>query len=315
MANLIRISTTGMTREEWLEARRSGIGGSDAATVVGMNPWASPYSLWADKTGRLPEKEDTEAMRIGRDLEGYVAERFEEATGKSVRRRNAILTDPEKPWAHANIDREIVGERAGLECKTTNVLNLKMYKGGEFPDNYYCQCMHYLGVTGWDRWYLAILVVGSGFFVFTLERDEDEIKLLMDAEKAFWDTYIVPDTPPDVDGAKPTTDAIGQIYADTNKGETVTLRLDPALLDMIDALKQQKKNIQEQLDNIENIIKLEMGNSEIGSAAAGYKVTWKPQTRTTFDHKRFAAEHPDMDLKDYYKSSTSRVLRIRKDGK
>lgn len=76
------ISTAKMSREEWLEERRKSIGGSDAAAVIGMSRFASPYTVWMDKTGRLPEKEDTEAMRIGRDLEEYVAKRFEEASGK-----------------------------------------------------------------------------------------------------------------------------------------------------------------------------------------------------------------------------------------
>lgn len=311
---IARIPTTGMSREEWLEARRSGIGGSDAATVVGLNPRASLYSLWADKTGRLPDKEDTEAMRIGRDLEDYVARRFEEATGKAVRRRNAIFRDPDKPWAHANIDREVIGERAGLECKTTNVLNLKMYKGGEFPDNYYCQCMHYLGVTGWDRWYLAVLVVGSGFFVFTLERDEDEIAALMAAEEAFWNTYILPDVAPDVDGAKPTTDAIGNVYASSDDSVIADISTPQSTFELLDALKRQKKGLKTQIDNIENAIKEEMGEAETGNSRAGYHVTWRPQTRTTFDHKRFLMDHPDMDLKDYYKVSTIRVLRIKKEG-
>ena len=80
------ISTAKMSHEEWLEERRKSIGGSDAAAVIGMSRFASPYTVWMDKTGRLPEKEDTEAMRIGRDLEEYVAKRFEEASGKKVRR-------------------------------------------------------------------------------------------------------------------------------------------------------------------------------------------------------------------------------------
>ena len=72
-----KISTAGMSHDEWLEHRRRSVGGSDAAAIVGLNGWASPYSVWAEKTGRLPPKEDNEAMRQGRDLEGYVASRWE----------------------------------------------------------------------------------------------------------------------------------------------------------------------------------------------------------------------------------------------
>ena len=180
------ISTAKMSHEEWLEERRKSIGGSDAAAVIGMSRFASPYTVWMDKTGRLPEKEDTEAMRIGRDLEEYVAKRFEEASGKKVRRCNYIIRNPAYPWAHADIDRRISGENAGLECKTTSTLDIRQFNGVEFPERYYAQCVHYLAVTGLDRWYLAVIVFGRGFFTYTLERDEAEISALMEAEKLFW---------------------------------------------------------------------------------------------------------------------------------
>ena len=86
MARII-ISTKDMPREEWLEYRRLGIGGSDAGAIIGMNPYATPYSVWADKTGRLPEKEDNEAMRQGRDFEDYVAKKeqaFEDYTDREA---------------------------------------------------------------------------------------------------------------------------------------------------------------------------------------------------------------------------------------
>ena len=124
-----------------------------AAGIIGLSKWSSPVSVWADKTGRLPDKPDTEAMRLGRDLEGYVARRWMEATGKKVRRLNAMLYNELYPFAHADIDREVIGERAGLECKTTSTLDVKQFQGVEFPVKYYVQCVHYLAVTGYDRWY------------------------------------------------------------------------------------------------------------------------------------------------------------------
>lgn len=77
-----KISTKGMSRDEWLQLRQKTIGGSDAAAIIGLNKWETPYSVWAEKTGRIAHTEDNEAMRTGRDLEEYVAKRFEEATGK-----------------------------------------------------------------------------------------------------------------------------------------------------------------------------------------------------------------------------------------
>ena len=86
MRGIQRVSTKGMSREEWLMRRRKTIGGSDAAGIVGLSRWASPFSVWADKTGRAAEKEDTEAMRQGRDLEDYVARRWIQPINADVKR-------------------------------------------------------------------------------------------------------------------------------------------------------------------------------------------------------------------------------------
>ena len=119
------VSTKDMSRESWLWFRRHSIGGSDAAAIVGLNNFRSPLGVWLDKMGKVEEEPETEAMRLGRDLEEYVAERFTEATGKKVRRKNAIIYNSAYPFAHANIDREIVGEKAVLECKTTSKLTMR----------------------------------------------------------------------------------------------------------------------------------------------------------------------------------------------
>lgn len=112
------ISTSGMSREEWLRLRKSGIRGSNAGAVCGLNPYASPMSVFRDKVSEGVEAEDNESMRQGRDLEGYVARRFMEATGLKVRRSNQMYRSQEHPFMIADVDRIVVGENAGLECKT-----------------------------------------------------------------------------------------------------------------------------------------------------------------------------------------------------
>lgn len=154
-------STLTMTREEWLSERRKGLGGSDAAAILGMNPYRSPLAVYMDKIGIAPEILDNEAIRQGRDLEQYVAERFCEDTGRKVRRCNRILQHPEYPWMLANIDRDVVGEDAGLECKTTSPYNKTPFDQGDVPAPYYWQCQHYMAVTGAKSWYLAVLVHGK----------------------------------------------------------------------------------------------------------------------------------------------------------
>lgn len=298
-----------MERSEWLAERRKSIGGSDAAAIVGLNDYASPYSVWADKTGRLPEKEDTESMRQGRDLEQYVADRWMEATGKKCRRRTQILRNRDYPFAHANVDRWVVGEKAGLECKTTRSLNLKQFQNGEFPDHYYVQCVHYMAVTGAERWYLAVLVLGTGFYTYTIERDEDEIAALMDTEWRFW-TYVEKDTPPPTDGTEATADALKAIYkgGDT-KGDVDLFGLKDAL-DRYTAAKQSIKELELAARTAENEIKEYMGDSEVGRCGQ-ILVTWKRQTRKNFNKLLFEAAHPEIDLSRYYKNSISRPFKIK----
>lgn len=301
------ISTVGMSREEWLEIRRGSIGGSDAAAIVGLSKWSSPYSVWAEKTGRTVEKEDSEAMRLGRDLEAYVALRWCEATGKQVRRKNAIIYNEAYPFAHANLDRVVVGEHAVLECKTTGTLDMKKFRDTDFPEQYYAQCVHYLAVTGADRCYLAVLQFGKGFYTYELERDEDEIHALMEAESAFW-KCVESDTAPEADGAPATTETIGAIYPQSCDG-CVDLLGREKLFTERKELKAQADEIARRIDEIDNTIKSDLGEIERGQVG-DWSVSWKTQTRSTFQTKQFVKDHPDMDLSGYYKESQSRVFKV-----
>jgi putative phage-type endonuclease len=306
--NLIRISTDGMSREEWLEIRRGSVGGSDASAIVGLNNWSSPYSVWADKLGKLPEKPDNEPMRLGRDLENYVADRWCEKTGKKVRRANAVIRNPAYPFAHANIDRMVVGENAGLECKTTSILNLKRFKDGDYPVEYYVQCVHYMAVTGAERWYLGVLVLNEGFHDFVIERNEDDIKSLMEQEAELWE-HVISDTPPPVDGSDATDDAIRTIYADSI-GETVELFGRSTLIDEYYVQEQLKKTAEGRMQEIKQTLMLDMGDADTGFCG-DYKITWKSQSRKTFNHKKYIEEHPSVDYSSNYKTSTTRPFTIK----
>ena len=294
--------------DEWLKLRSQYIGGSDAAAVVGMNSFSSPYSLWAEKTGKTPGFSGNLATEVGTYLEEFVAQKFAEETGKKVRKCNYSFLNSKYPFAIANIDREIVGEDAGLEIKTTDTLNLKKFKNGEYPENYYVQCVHYLAVTGKKRWYLAVLIGNKEFKRFTIERDEAEITALMGEEKAFWEC-VKNDTPPAIDGSKATTESIKAIYADSNDESIVDLMAYKKDLAAYTALGQQIKELQTQQDEAANRIKAFMGESS-GGFCDGFKASWKSQSRKTFDVKSFAEAHPDIDISTYYKESSYRTFKI-----
>lgn len=306
--NLIKISTIGMSREDWLEHRKKSIGGSDAAAILGMNSYSSPYSVWAEKLGKLPPKEENEAMRLGRDLEEYVAKRFTEATGKKVRRENNIIINPIYPFAHANVDRMIIGEDAGFEAKTTSALNLKRFKGGDYPENYYCQCVHYLMITGCKRWYLGVLILGVGFQWFVIERDEEEITALAKSEEEFW-KLVEFKIPPMTDGEKSTTETLAAIFPQSDDEKIVNLLgFDDSIQQYI-SLGQQIKELENKRDEMGNKIKAFMGDAGKGESNK-YKVSWSSYLKPTFDAKKFAADHTHIDLSAYYKKTPTRTFRV-----
>ncbi len=302
--------TLDMPREEWLELRRQGIGGSDAAAIVGLDRYRSAFDVYAEKIGLKPEQPDNEAMRQGRDLEQYVAERFMEATGKKVRRRNAVLQHPEHHWMLANIDRWVVGENAGLECKTTSVLNRAKFSQGEFPPNYYVQCVHYMAVTGAEQWYLGVLVLNKAFHVFTIERDENEIAALIEAEKHFWTNHIMKQIPPAPDGSESTSEIIKQLFPEAKEGFTASLY---GYEDKIQAyldLDAQIKELEKKKEAIKQELQMAIDEAEIGRAQ-GYVVEWKNQVRQTLDTKRLKKEQAEIYANYLKPAQTVRIFKIK----
>lgn len=298
-------------RDEWLQLRRNYIGGSDSAAVLGLNSYASPYSVWCEKKGITPDFDGNLATDVGTYLEEFIAQRFAQETGKKVRRNNYCLFNDDYPWAMADIDRDIVGENAGLECKSTSALNLKQYKGGEYPARFYVQCVHYLAVTGYDRWYLAVLIGNNDFKIFTIERDEEEIAALMEQEKAFKE-LLDGDTPPEVDGSEATEKAIRA------QGENADIDLDTVYdmqtaesdIDKLYALKEQADAITAKMDEIKQKIMVQMEKFANGRTEH-YKLVYRPQERRTFDWKALKKAYGDrLDIDPYFKVSRSRTLRI-----
>ena len=236
-----------------------------------------------------------------------MARRWMEETGKRVYRLPAMLYHPKYPFAHADVDRMVMGENAGLECKTTFSLDLKQFNGVEFPVQYYAQCVHYLAVTGADRWYLAVLAYGRGFFTFVLERDQAEIDALMAAEADFW-KLVEQDTPPDADGSEATSAALREVYPISEQTTADLFGRDTVLREYM-RLKEDKKVLDTRIGEIENTIKADMGEAESGLCGSFY-ISWKSQNRQTFQAKEFAKDHPSIDLAPYYKNTNLRSFKV-----
>lgn len=294
------------SREEWLALRRNYIGGSDAAAVVGLSPFSSPYRVWAEKSGLIEGFSGNLATEVGSFLEEFVAGLFERETGLKVRRLNASIVNTDYPWAIADVDRVLVGTKEGLEIKTTSALATKKFKNGEFPTQYYCQCVHYLAVLGpeWKRWNLAVLIGNSDFRTYTIERDEDEIAALMKAEAELMEK-IKNGTPPEThDGDGSVMDSV--FACDAEKSVDVS-----GIANLLEEYTRLKEDIDE----------LEHRRSEIGTKIRGFlqdassgesdrwSVSYRVTTRSTFDRKAYEKDNGRIDAK-YFKSTTSRPLYV-----
>ena len=303
--------TKDMPKTEWLKHRQAGIGGSDASCIAGLNPWKSAIQLYMDKKEENPQEQKSLRMELGNRLEGLVAELFTEATGLKVRNVNGILKNDKYPFALANIDRAIVGEKAFLECKTTNSYALKEWEEG-VPAHYEIQCLHYMAITGATHCYIAALIGNSDFIWHKIERDQETIDYLMQIEKDFWENNIEKDVVPMPDGSDAYSEYLKKKY-DKSNGQVIELHLLENGVDKLnryDEIVTDIKALESEKKLIEQEIQLYMEEFEVAKIG-DRKVTWKSSSRNTIDSKKLKAEIPDI-AQQYMKTSTSRIFRVGK---
>lgn len=303
------ISTVGLGHDEWLKYRKQGIGGSDAGAICGLNPYRSSMAVYIDKTEKTIEENDNEAMRQGRDLEQYAAKRFAEETGLKVRRANAIFFNDEHPYMLANVDRLIVGENAGLECKTASAYSADKWEDGHIPESYEIQCHHYMAVTGADAWYIACVILGREFVWQKIERDEDIIQMLTKIESDFWNNNVLANRMPTPDGSKAAEALISKYYKDSDSDKAISLigfdeklKRRKEIDDLVDKLETERRQIEQE-------VKLYMEDAEKADSDY-YSVSWKPCVSNRIDSKKLKADYPDI-YKACVKASKSRRFTIK----
>ncbi|WP_019377701.1 YqaJ viral recombinase family protein [Virgibacillus halodenitrificans] len=307
-------NTIEMTHQEWLQERTKGIGGSEASIILGLNKWKTPFELWLDKTGQS-DIEDTagEAAYFGNMLEDMVAKEFEVRSGKKVRRNNFMLQHPEYPFIMANIDRKVVGENALLECKTASAYLAKDWESEEIPEAYLVQVQHYLGVTGYEHAYIAVLIGGQKFIWKDIERDEELIKMIFDAEVHFWNHHVLGNNPPALDGSSAAEKFLKDRYAESDPDKVVDLSFSyKEKLDNLLELKQNIKQLQTLQKETENQIKKELETAETGFVK-NYQVDWKPVTQNRVDSKLLKSKYPDV-YNSVLKTTKTRRFNVKEIG-
>lgn len=303
------ISLAEMSREGWLKLRKSGIGGSDAGAICGLNPYAGPMTVYQDKTTEDISGEDNEAMRQGRDLEAYVSKRFMEETGFKVRRSNVMYRSKEHPFMLADVDRLIVGQDAGLECKTASAYNADKWKDGRIPSHYLIQCYHYMAVTGKQEWYLAVVILGQGFQYNKIRRDEEAIRNLIAIEEDFWNNHVVPQIMPEPDGSRACDEVLEQYFHVSRKGSEIPLIGFDEKLDRRMELVRLISRLEREQAQIDQEIKLYLKENET-ACSEKYRVSWVNVDTTRLDAKRIREEQPEL-YREFSHTSSSRRFQVK----
>ena len=301
------VNTRDMSKDEWLEHRRCGIGGSDAAAIVGMNPFKSMVSVYVDKL-KLEEDEAKSSFRMemGSKLEDFVAREFSLRTGKKTRNVNGILRNDKYPFAIANIDKRVCKEKAVLECVVTNSYCKKEWERA-VPIQYQIQCLHYMAVTGATHAYVAALVGNEELFIHRLERDEDMIEYVMAEEEKFWKECIIGGNVPLPDGSEEYSRFLKSRYKDSRE-DSLILFMQEEKLSRYDEVCSCIKKLDVEKKLLEQGFQKEMGEYEI-AFVGDRKISWKKQSRSSVDTKKLREDYPEI-VEGYVKTTNTRVFKV-----
>ena len=290
-------------RTEWLKYRESGIGSSEVATIIGLNPWETPYQLWRRKVGLDAPKQENFAMKAGHYLEDAVSLFWQDETGQQVIKSSAgdwLIRDDERPYLQVSPDRTYwladmphSNENKGiLECKTTQMT----IDEDDIPKHWFVQVQYQLGVAGYQHGSLAWLTQGRNFGYKDLAFVPDFFAWLVDEVDKFWIDNIQAKQ-------EPTAANVQDILLKYNRhtdGKIVEVNDEIfAAYQDLKAVKDELSVIEEKKTALEEKIKLGFGDAEAISYEGQTLATWKaPKPSNKFDAKAFTAAHPDL-AKEY----------------
>lgn len=284
-------------RMAWLAERKQGIGGSEAAAILGLSPWQTPTTVWLDKTGRSAPKEETDAMWWGTELEETVARRYTLETGRQVQRYNKMI---HQGCLLGNFDRLVIkeGEKVAshmgeirtdllLECKTANCA-----PWDEVPLYYQTQVQHYMGLAPELQHadVACLFYAGRRFGIYRVERDQETIDFMREKLTAWWEKHIVRDEMP-----APTCELDCKLlWSRSTRGSTILVTDEiKAKLDAFQTAKAAEKAAQAEATAAQNDIETFMGDKEVIVDAMGIPLcTWKTpdKDRTSTDWEAIARE-------------------------
>lgn len=293
-------------REEWLAGRGKGIGASEAGTVLGLNPFCTPYQLWRYKKGIDPPQEENFAMKAGHYLEDAVSMFFRDGSGAHIIKASTddfTIYDSERPWLRVSPDRTFwrplakhnEAEKSILECKTTQLT----IDPDNLPKHWFCQIQMNMGVAEYKDGALAWLTMGRDFGYRDIDFDKEFYDWMTDQITEYWQRYIVGDEEP----APYTAEDIMIKYPRHKEGKTVTADTDiMEQLERLKILKSEIKPKETEVKEIEGNLKMFFGDAEtIVDELGNTLATWKaPKPSRKFDQKAWEAETPEDERAKWY---------------
>lgn len=283
-------------REEWLKARKSGIGGSDAAAALGLSPWKTPYALWEEKTGRASDTEPTERMDWGNRLESIIAAVYAKERG-FVLDKPGMIAHPDYPWMLASVDYHVRSINMGVEVKNVSYESAHFGHAwgepgtDEIPVYYMLQVQHYMAVAGYDSMDLVALVGGNEMRVYHIPRNADLIALLISQERLFWNC-VENDTAP---GLSTPAETAARFPTSTVNRVVATAEVVDAWL-RLRSLKATADLHAADENTLKTIVQEAMGDADTLVDTNGTVLaTWKSSKAVErFDKRLLSIEEPDV---------------------
>ena len=328
-----------MLTPEQLLLRKTGIGGSDAAAIVGLGKYSTPLSVYLDKTTDAI-KETTEVMTRGNVLEPFVQSLFERKTGWKVQNNLQTQRNPDHPFMLANLDGLLPSERAIAEFKTAVYTKGTKEEWGdegtdEIPKHYLIQVAHYASVMNADTVHIGVLFgdeklfnsyrllqeireetghpiqfdrLGCDFRVYVYKRHDDLTRKLINKERSFWFDHVLKNNPPAPQDGN--IDDFLKAYPIANDRVVCVSEADMAKIQRLNEIKKQRKELDAQEETAKaDVLKLFGGSSVLVDSSNAPLATWKNKSTTRFDKASFSKVHPSL-CDTFSQTSTTRELRL-----
>lgn len=267
-------------RERWLRERRSGLGGTDASAILGVSPYVSEMDVWLDKRGEAAPIPDNPRMWWGRALEPIVAHRYEVETGRKLfNPESAIYRHATHDVLIGTPDRVVIDypKGLGLDIKTAGVD--QAYKWGEagtddIPAQYVVQACHYMMVTGFAGWDVAVLIGGNDFRIYHVKRDPELEQTIRERLTAWWKKYMVDGATPPMSGSDGVRNYLKHRFPRETLPMIKATRSAEEVAASLAHSREQLEKFEEDKSRAENMLKSLIGDAA-GMEGDGWKVSWK----------------------------------------